>query len=559
MNLIQSGVGGVDRTAAQRNDVPHLTSLLFVFSCLSCLSWFHFFYRLADRDLWSSHEARAAQDAQTILDDGCWGLPRLYDGRVELQKPPLYYWLVAGIAGLSGGTVDAWAVRLPAALSALGCVLVVALLARQRGRSIAGITAAAMLATAVHFTGLARIGRIDMPLTLTVTLALGGYYQRRFLLAYLAVAAGLLLKGPIAAVLPATVIAVHRLLERRLGGPTPSLSSLWWGVPLVVALAAPWYLWANAQTDGELFRVFFLHHNVERGLGGSDNLKAHPWWFYGPQLFVSLLPWSLLLPAATWYSLRQGRWRDDPEARFGLVWLLAVTAVLSCFRFKRADYLLPAYPGAALFLGCVAERWYRTARHQRRLATAFAVVLALCVAGWWVYLDVILPQHEPEWECRQFAAEVRRQAPPPGRVLFFRTEAHALAFHVGRPLETVVDWAELDARLAGPEQVCVVMPAASAEDWPMFLRHVRLEEVRRSPSGMAGGHGKPLVLLRPVPGRLSCRDPLAFPSPPPLTVSAATVTDRPAADRAGSSDRRLAGTSAWSRKAPAVPATRRGR
>ena len=42
-----------------------------------------------------AHEARAAQDAQTILDDDDWGLPRLFDGRLELQKPPLYYWVVA--------------------------------------------------------------------------------------------------------------------------------------------------------------------------------------------------------------------------------------------------------------------------------------------------------------------------------------------------------------------------------------------------------------------------------------------------------------------------------
>src|SRR5436190_22951197 len=84
-----------------------------------------FFYRLADRDLWNSHEARAAMDAQTLLSDGAWGLPRLFDGRVELQKPPLYYWLVAGIAWLRGGAVDAWAVRLPAALAASGCVGVV--------------------------------------------------------------------------------------------------------------------------------------------------------------------------------------------------------------------------------------------------------------------------------------------------------------------------------------------------------------------------------------------------------------------------------------------------
>src|SRR5262245_19878029 len=44
---------------------------------LSFLCGFLFFYHLDRRDLWSSHEARAAQDAQTMLDDGDWLLPRL--------------------------------------------------------------------------------------------------------------------------------------------------------------------------------------------------------------------------------------------------------------------------------------------------------------------------------------------------------------------------------------------------------------------------------------------------------------------------------------------------
>src|SRR5581483_11127092 len=132
-----------------------------------------FFHRLADRDLWNSHEARAAMDAQTILDDGDWGLPHLFDGRVELQKPPLYYWLTAGVAWLRGGVVDAWAVRMPAALAASGCVAVVLLLTWRCGRVRTGVLAALILATAVHFTWLARVGRIDMPLTLTVTMAVG--------------------------------------------------------------------------------------------------------------------------------------------------------------------------------------------------------------------------------------------------------------------------------------------------------------------------------------------------------------------------------------------------
>src|SRR5579871_395504 len=194
---------------------------------LGLLSGFLFFYRLADRDLWSSHEGRAAQDAQSMLTAGSWGLPRLFDGHPELQKPPLYYWLVAGLARLKGASVDAWAVRLPAALSALGGVLLVYELGRRRGRQVAGLSAALILATAVHYVTLARTGRIDMPLTLTVSVALTGFYLgyrrwreqegrgawRCLLPGYLAVAAGVLLKGPIGLVLPVAVAGVYLLLE----------------------------------------------------------------------------------------------------------------------------------------------------------------------------------------------------------------------------------------------------------------------------------------------------------------------------------------------------------
>src|SRR5947209_7784920 len=67
-------------------------------SFLAFLSYALFFHRRGDRELESSHEARAAQDAASLLATGPGELPRLFDRRAELQKPPLYYWLVAACA-----------------------------------------------------------------------------------------------------------------------------------------------------------------------------------------------------------------------------------------------------------------------------------------------------------------------------------------------------------------------------------------------------------------------------------------------------------------------------
>ncbi len=477
-----------------------------------------FFHRLADRDLWSSHEARAGMDAQTILDDGVWGLPRLYDGRLEMQKPPLYYWMVAMLAWLRGGVVDAWAVRLPAAGAAALCILLTGIgLGVGCKRAQAGIITAIVLATALHFTWLARIGRIDMPLTLSVTLALGGLYlarsrppQRRWpllVLAYLAVAAGVMLKGPIGFVLPAAVMSLHRMGELglprlrhwRIGSAELAELGVWWGVPLIAALTLPWFMWANRATDGEFFRVFLWHHNIERGFGGS-NLRANPWWFYLPQFVGDFLPWSLLFPWAVWWSYRRGLWRTDAEARFGLVWFLSVLLVLSCSRFKRADYLLPAYPGAAVFLGCIGQHWLgELAPRRRQLAIAsFAGLAGIMATVWVVRVEWQLPARESYRDYRAFAARIRQLAPCPDEVVFFRTEAHPLAFHLGRPLALVVQWAELKARLLQPGTHYVVTPPQCAEESRLYLPGIRLERILGNTDLSGGEHERPLILLRCV-------------------------------------------------------------
>jgi 4-amino-4-deoxy-L-arabinose transferase-like glycosyltransferase len=485
-------------------------------AAIGVLLYVLFFYRLADRDLWSSHEARAAMDAQTVL-DGDWRLPHLFDGRAEMQKPPLYYWLVALAAWPRGG-VDAWAVRLPAALSALALVLFIGVLAWRRGRPFVGVSAGLILATAVHYPWLARIGRIDMPLSLTTAVAIGCFHlasssSRRAAIAllfagYLAAAAGVMFKGPIGFILPASVIAVHQLLEwflaRRSGHSAfripHSAFGLWWGLPLIVALTLPWFLWANAQTGGEFFQEFFWRHNVERGLGNGD-LRSHPWWLYLPYFANDFLPWSPLLFLALIGCVWRGWWRTDSEMRLGLVWLVVIVGGLSWASFKRGDYLLPAYPGAALFLSCALERWRQEAAGRLkaiadRVPLLLAIVVGCVAAGWLYQVCHTLPAIESYRDYQSFASVIRQQAPAPRPVIFFRTEAHALAFHVGAPLQTLSQWSELDAQLTQHGTLYIVMPPEAATEAGEEHKGIRWEEVSSNVELAGGRHERPLVLMR---------------------------------------------------------------
>ncbi len=463
---------------------------------------------LGHRDLFSSHEARAAQNAQRMLDTGEWGLPVLFDGQVDLQKPPAFYWLVAAAGWLTGGTVDALAARLPAALAGLVTVGLVYAFVRREGRPVAAAVAALTLATAGHFTAISRTARIDVPLTCAAAAALVAFYRGTtaernrlgwFLLAAVAAAAGVMLKGPVALALvgPAAVawIAVKPRGERR---ALPPLAALL-GVAVVLLLAAPWFVWANGATDGEFVRVFFWHHNVERFAGTSPTLASHPAWYYLPRFAADFLPWSPALALLAWWAARAGAWRADPLFRFGAVWCATMFAVLSAAQFKRADYLLPLYPGAAIVLGCAAERWLaaRTnARTIRRTYWAFGLTLAGVVVAWGVMTYAVEPAEEAREEKRAFAAFIRAHAPAPEPVLMFRAESHLLALHLGRPLSTRVEWHDLAAWLDEPGPRFVVMPPEYVFAAGEIVTRRKLVEVGRLDQFTGAKPPRPLVFLR---------------------------------------------------------------
>lgn len=492
---------------------------------------FLFFFQLGTRDLVSSHEARAAQNAQRMLDTGEWGLPTLFDGQRDLQKPPAFYWLVALTGALTGGHVGPWAARLPAALAAVGCVALVYWFLRREGYRAGAVVAAVTLATANHFIAIGRTARIDVPLTCAVAVSLLAFYRGTgarasgplsdrsgrtptgagartsearapvwFLLSALAAGFAVLLKGPVGLALIGTTAVAFLVVERFASVPDerPRLPLRFavLGVLVVVAVAAPWFVWAERATGGEFVRVFFWYHNVARFTGEADALASHPWWYYGPRFALAFAPGTLLLPVGVW-GVRSGAWGESRALRFGAVWLVVMVAVLSAARFKRADYLLPVFPGAALVVGCAAERWLaaRTSPRSSRLAKAgFVLLTAGAVAVWPVMWFVVEPAEAARQEKRPFAAAVRAAAPQPEPVLLFRTESHLLAFHLGAPLHTLVEWGELKEALATGPRV-VVMPPEYVPDAQRITGR-RLVPVAALADFTSARPPRPLVCLR---------------------------------------------------------------
>jgi 4-amino-4-deoxy-L-arabinose transferase-like glycosyltransferase len=433
------------------------------------------FAQLGRRELWSSHEARAAQEAHQFLTTKSWGVHHLFDGSNDYQKPPLYYWLVAGAAWLRGGIVDNWAVRFPAALAGWLTVLAISVYLQWRGRPTAGLIAGVALTTTCHYLAISRTGRIDLPLTAAVTFGVLCGWEGKWISAGLAMAVGALLKGPIGILLPLVVIVSTEWLVQQCRWSKHLGSTL-----IAIVMAAPWFLYAGWETDWQFWRVFFWHHNLDRAAGSADNLASHPLWFYPARWLIDWLPWSPLLVYALWKTIPRGGSMDF-EARMGLVWMVSATLLLTLAQFKRADYLIPAYPGAAILLGCQMERYVglRMATHRHRWELYFGGIVAFSVMTY-AFVDHWNLRQEPGWyPQKEFARQMRANFPPDRPIILFRVEDHLLAWHLKPPLISVNEWENLEVWIARNGVGGVIMSPKDAAQWSQWVGNGTLQEVAR--------------------------------------------------------------------------------
>ncbi len=205
--------------------------------------------------------------------------------------------------------------------------------------------------------------------------------QRRgwALLFWTAQGLALLVKGPVVPLLSLLTVASLALADREARW-LRFLRPLW-GVPLALAIAAPWFIAITAATGGAFLAEAAGHDFFGKLLGAQEAHGALPG-TYLLMLFLSFWPGSLLLvPAACWAWQERAR----PAARFLIAWAVPFWLVLELVPTKLPHYLLPAYPALALLAarGCLAlaEGTLPRRRWLERGGVALFLVASLLLAA----------------------------------------------------------------------------------------------------------------------------------------------------------------------------------
>jgi 4-amino-4-deoxy-L-arabinose transferase-like glycosyltransferase len=331
------------------------------------------FAAAGSHSLWSPDEptgagvGRAMAEGQHWTD---WIVPRL-NGEPFLEKPPLYWWTLAGslrllgISDLAARLPSDLAARLPSALFAVLTLLVAWEAGRRLGGPREGVLATAVLGTTMLFVQNATRVTVDPALMFFVALAHLGFvrlaepksgregWQARWLIA-LALPLAFLAKGIVAVGLGAGPPVLYLLATRRRQAVGELLLLAALCIQLFALFVVPWAVALQHAAGWEGLRECLVNNTVSRFVeNGASHRYGHlePFWFYLAIAPPWLLPWALALPA----TLRSGIFRREAAGSSGHRLLLATAAIgllmLSVPSSKREVYLLPLLPAFAV---CVA-------------------------------------------------------------------------------------------------------------------------------------------------------------------------------------------------------------
>jgi len=425
------------------------------------------FYRLGGPALFEPDEGRNAEKAREILLLHDWITPH-ENFHAVVDKPIFFYWLIALSYKLFG--VSEWAARLPSALAAFGCILLVYFFVRRWWGEWEARWSVLILGTSAGFFIFSRIVIFDMTLTLFETLALWAFYRATHetvptagwgtcALLYLALGAATLTKGLVGLVVPGMIFFFYLLLTNN--WPVLGRIRLLPGAVLFLLVVAPWYILAETHNPGYLRYYLWEEHFGRFTTNKFD--RFNPWYFYLYIVPIGLLPWTFLLPATV-----QNYWRRRPDDR--TVWLIlwAVLPILffSLSKAKLPHYILPSIPALAILIGVAMPRALRDSPNLCRFGftTGWAIVSSLFIYS---IAGVIRPEILPPIARGRFESIV---------MLFWTSAVSSLALVLLAGKRTL--WAKINSScfflmqgvgllifcVVLAEMMVLVAPAKSAKD-----------------------------------------------------------------------------------------------
>lgn len=479
---------------------------------------------LGANSIWDANEAFYVDTPRHMVESGNYITP-YFNGLERLNKPVLSYWIVAGLYNLFGISVAVE--RVGIALGAAGIMGATFLVGRALGTTLTGLLAALIIATAPRMVMFSRRIFIDIYITMFMALTLACFVmaeryparRRAWLIGmYVAIALGVLTKGPIALFFPVLTAALWMTATGRWSDVRRLLIIP--GALIVIVIVAPWYVALYIEHGWGPILQFFVGENFGR-YAGEMSSEGRGVLFYLPVLFGDLFPWAplLLVPiVSAWRPALAGESVTGASIRRLLwIWIVTIAGVFSLSQSKQDLYIFPVIPavaalvaqalvdhldrprrGLAIMLGSVsvlsavlgataywlfADGYYAldgvlwiavvcvvggvgtvALLVARRRFEAICALASLFVVFNYLFVARVLPSVERLKPSVPLAAEIRRQAGEDGHVGAYHLLFPSLVHYIGRPIVELGSVGQAQVFLAPDRSAWVIMSADSYRD-----------------------------------------------------------------------------------------------
>ncbi|MDF2568470.1 MAG: hypothetical protein K0R55_74 [Sporomusa sp.] len=353
------------------------------FFIIACIAAIIMFFYLGNIPLLDPDEPVYAETPKEMINFNEFLSPRIY-GEYWYDKPPLYYWLVAGAFKVFG--MGEFSARFPSAFLGVACVLALYWFGCQIFNKRAAMAGALVLATSIEYFYLGKAAVTDITLNFCLTLALLGFITKHYYLMYIFTGLATVAKGPVGFLFPGAVIFLYlaatnrfsMLKEMRI--PT--------GIILFAVTALPWYLFMYSLHGNAFIETFLGFHNVTR-FTSPEHPELVVWYYFIPVLILGFFPWTSILLQSVWVSLTERSQGNNKKLLFLNIWAAFIFIFFTISQTKLVSYILPMYPPLALIAGWYIDRVWESRERNMMWPIVLAILSALIIAGMFTGLKLL--------------------------------------------------------------------------------------------------------------------------------------------------------------------------
>lgn len=338
---------------------------------------------LIQRDYTPDNELKYLSIAEEAIRDG--NIFAFYNhGEPYADKPPLYLWIVT-LGRLLFGKHVMFFLSLFSLIPAFITVGVMNRWVRQE-RQHDETTSSMMLLSSAFFLACAIVLRMDMLMTMFITLAVYTFYRMyRFnnkgigarllynrwrILFPVYTFLAIFTKGAVGIMVPLMAVAVFLAINRKIKTIGQYLGWRFWGI--LGVLCAIWFTGVFLDGGTEYLNNLLFNQTINRAVNSFHHKE--PFWYYLVTYWYAIAPWSIATFAAIMIGFRRGLINSDLLRMFAIV-SIGTIAMMSCISSKIVVYLLPAFP-CLLYLGAIL---IGEIGHNRWLNAAVAIPAVLLV------------------------------------------------------------------------------------------------------------------------------------------------------------------------------------